>query len=139
MRFTEQWFDRAAPKYEVWQAPISRVYSELVLSNEVGDMEEQQKDSKEGLPERLGKATNELDINFGDFSFVGWLVSFASLGCGALGAWLGWSAMQNVDGPTNGPALVLGLSMIGVTVVTFLVLRKIVEMLGFSILRKKKQ
>jgi hypothetical protein len=35
-----------------------------------------------GLPERIGKVINELDIDFSRFNLAGWFVSLASLAWG---------------------------------------------------------
>lgn len=87
------------------------------------------------LAERLGRAVNELDIDFSRFTLSGWLVSVTSLTLGAGAAWRAYQAMPKRQGPDNGPALVLGQTMIGVTVVSFLTLRWCSTRVGFPVTR----
>jgi len=85
------------------------------------------------LAARLGRTINELDIDFSSFTVAGWLVSVSSLILGGSVAWSVYEAMPKRQGPDNGPALVLGLTMIGITVVSFLVLRWCSSRMGFPV------
>ena len=87
------------------------------------------------LVERIGRSINELDIDFSRFTLVGWGVSLASL---TLGFIAGLAAYRSVVGrieEDRGPALVFGFTMIGTTVVLFLVLRAFVTKLDLPIVR----
>ena len=78
-----------------------------------------------GLPERIGKVINELDIDFSRFNLAGWFVSLASLSLGFLAAVVAyWSVLGKIPND-KGPALVFGLTMLATTVVIFLTLRAI--------------
>jgi hypothetical protein len=94
-------------------------------------------DQHEDLAERLGRTVNELDIDFSSFSIAGWLVSATSLLLGGGIAWGVYQSMPKLKGPNDGPALVLGLTMIGVTVASFLALRWLSNRIGFPITRSK--
>ena len=94
-------------------------------------------DQSEDLAERLGRTVNELDIDFSSFSRAGWLVSLTSLLVGGGVAWSVYQPMPKPKGPNDGPALVLGLTMIGVTVASFLALRWLSNRIGFPITEGK--
>ncbi|WP_425613620.1 hypothetical protein NA78x_003455 [Anatilimnocola sp. NA78] len=88
------------------------------------------------LPERLGRFVNELDIDFSRFTVAGWLTSVASL---VLGLIIALAAYRSVVGKIQqdaGPALVFGLVMIGVTVLSFLVMRAMLAKLLIPIVRQ---
>lgn len=91
---------------------------------------------KPDLAERIGRAINELDIDFSRLSFVGWVVSFISLGAGGGLAYLISNAMVQRDGMGTGVGLVFCFTIIGVATGTFLVLRWIVNRCGISVIRK---
>ena len=91
----------------------------------------------EDLAERLGRTVNELDIDFSSFTVAGWLVRVSSLVLGGSVAWSVYQLFPNPRGPDNGPALVLGLTMIGVTVTSFLVLRWFSNRMGFPVTKGK--
>lgn len=94
-------------------------------------------EKNQDLAERIGRTINELDIDFSRFTFAGWIVSAASLASGGIAAWVVYEAMPKRVGPDNGPALALGLTMIGATVVSFLALRWLSQRIGFPITRSR--
>ena len=90
------------------------------------------------VPERIGKSINELDIDFSRFTLAGWCASLSSLSLGffvALAAY--WSVVGRIA-DDRGPALAFGLTMIGVTVVSFLILRAVLRMFGISIVKERE-
>jgi hypothetical protein len=91
-----------------------------------------------GLPERIGKAINELDIDFSRFTVVGWAISIASLATGFLIAWSAYWAVAGKVADDRGPALAFGLSMIGTTVLVFLSLRAVLGRCGVSIVKERR-
>jgi hypothetical protein len=90
-----------------------------------------------GLPERMGKVINELDIDFSRFNLAGWFVSVASLGLGFLTAVVAyWSVLGKIP-HDKGPALVFGLTMLATTVVLFLTLRGILAWFQVPIVKER--
>ena len=89
--------------------------------------------SKPDLPERIGRAINELDIDFSRLTLTGWVVSGLSLATGGGVSWTLYQTVKSWKLPSNGPAVMIGFVMIGVTVVTFLTLRLVLKKLGLSI------
>ena len=90
-----------------------------------------------GLPERIGKAINELDIDFGRFTVVGWCVSVASLALGfAAGLAAYWAVVGKIP-DDRGPALAFGLTMIAVTVGAFLALRAALKAFDVQIVKDR--
>ncbi len=92
-------------------------------------------DDKPDVAERIGRTVNELDIDFSSFTVAGWIVSCLSLVTGCAAGWFAWQAMPKRKGPDDGPALVLGLTMIGVTVGAFLILRWLSSKSGWPVVR----
>lgn len=90
------------------------------------------------LPERIGRSMNELDIDFSRFTLAGWCVSLFSL---TLGFFVGlaayWAVVRRIA-DDRGPALAFGLTMIGVTVVSFLTLRAILRQFSISIIKERE-
>jgi len=95
-------------------------------------------EDKPDLAERLGRTVNELDIDFSRFTLAGWLVSTLSLATGCVAAWVAYEAMPKRNGPDDGPPLVLGLSLIAATTLTFLALRWASHKAGFPVIRSKQ-
>ena len=90
---------------------------------------------RDGLPERIGKAANELDIDFGRLTAAGWAVGAASFAAGGCLAWAAYSAVPARAGDGRGPALALGLTMLGVTVGVFLALRRLLAAAGVPLVK----
>ena len=95
-------------------------------------------DEKPDLAERLGRAVNELDIDFSRFTVTGWIVSLLSLTAGCVAAWAAYEAVQERIDQHDGPPLVLGLTMIAVTTVAFLSLRWVTRRAGLPITRRRR-
>lgn len=89
--------------------------------------------SREGLPERLGKTVNELDIDFSRFTIVGWLMVIATLGLGVAVGWLLYGMMTPRGPMDRAPALVPPLAGFAVTVGTFLLFRAILQWAGLPV------
>ncbi len=90
---------------------------------------------REGLPERLGKATNELDIDFSRFTVVGWLLVIVTLGLGVTIGWLIYGMMTPRGPMDRAPALVPPLAGFVVSVGTFLLFRFLLNRAGLTILK----
>ncbi|QDU28901.1 hypothetical protein ETAA8_40070 [Anatilimnocola aggregata] len=88
------------------------------------------------LPERVGRLINELDIDFSRFTVAGWLTSFTSLLLGLIVALAAYRSVVGKIRHDSGPALVFGLVMIGITVLSFLVMRAILAKLSIAIVRQ---
>jgi regulator of RNase E activity RraB len=86
-----------------------------------------------GIPERIGMATNELDIDFSRLTVAGWLTSTLSLATGGGCAYSAIRLVSKRNGLDLGTGLVFCFTMLGVTTVTFLVLRWFFARMGFSI------
>lgn len=93
---------------------------------------------KKGMPERVGRTINELDIDFSRFNLLGWFISILSLG---LGGGLGYAAYRFIDSlqlrDERGAPLAFGFTMIGTTVLLFIGLRWIAHQSGASILKPR--
>ena len=89
----------------------------------------------DGLPERIGKAANELDIDFGRLTLAGWAVGAVSLAAGGWLAWLVYVAVPPRGGDGRGTGLATGLTMIAVTVGVFLSLRRLLAACGMSLVK----
>jgi hypothetical protein len=94
---------------------------------------------EDGLPEKLGRKVNELDIDFSRFTFAGWLVVLFTIGSGVAAGWIAYSNMPQVDGMSRGRALVLGLTGLVTAVVTFLLTRALFRLLGLHIIKSDTQ
>ena len=92
---------------------------------------------KPDLAERIGRALNELDIDFSQFTFVGWIVSLISLSVGGGAAYLASSAMVRRNGLDKAAGLVFCFTVIGVSTVTFLFLRWIAKLVGLAVTKSK--
>lgn len=76
----------------------------------------------DGLPERVGKTINQLDIDFSSFTLAGWAVSVLSLALGLVLGLLAWWITPN-DPSGKAKALAFGLTMIATTVLVFISVR----------------
>jgi hypothetical protein len=90
------------------------------------------------LSERIGRALNALDIDFSRFTAAGWIVSLVSLAAGVLTGLTVYEAIPQFDAKDQGRALVLGISVIVATTVTFLVSKAILARLGIPIVKPLK-
>lgn len=88
---------------------------------------------KPDIVERIGNAINELDIDFGRFTIVGWFVSLSSLAVGGGVAYLACSAMIRRNGLNLAAGMFSCLTIIAVTTVVFLALRWSFGLAGFGI------
>jgi hypothetical protein len=88
---------------------------------------------RDKLPDRIGKALSALDIDFSRFTLAGWVVSLTSLAVGVLVGLTVYDAVPRLNVGNDGPALILGLSVIAATTITFLISRAILARLGISI------
>ena len=94
------------------------------------------RETEDGIPERLGQKVNELDIDFSNFTFAGWIVVAATL---ASGLSVGWLILQNVgwrNAMDKGPALMIGVGGLATAIVTFFGMRLLFQTLGVPIVRK---
>ena len=88
---------------------------------------------KPDLAERIGRAIDELDIDFSRFSAVGWLVTLLSSAAGGGTAYAASSPMVKRNGLTTGAGLIFCVALIAVSTITFRVLRSLVRRCGYSI------
>ncbi len=88
---------------------------------------------KPDLAERIGRAINELDIDFSRFTVVGWFVTLLSTAAGGGAAYFASSAMVKRNGLTTGAGLVFCVALIAVSTITFRVLRWVSRRFGYSI------
>jgi hypothetical protein len=91
------------------------------------------------LTERIGRAINELDIDFSRFTIAGWLVSATSLVLGLLLGLAAYFATRGRIPADEGPALAYGVTMIATTVVAFLVQRALLSHFGVAIVRERPE
>ena len=83
---------------------------------------------KKDFAQRVGETINELDIDFSRFTPLGWLISLLSLGAGGAAGWFASQAVPRK--PDAGPALAFGVTMIAVTVVSFIAMRWMGDRVG---------
>ncbi len=88
---------------------------------------------KPDLAERIGKAINELDIDFSRFSAVGWFVALLATATGGSVAYVAGDAMIERDGLTTGVGLLFCVTLIAVSTIMFRVLRWVARRCGHSI------
>lgn len=92
---------------------------------------------KPDIAERIGRAINELDIDFSRLSLVGWVVSLISFSLGGGVACFVGNLMVQRNGLGKGAGLVFCFTIIGVTTAAFLTLRWIVRLGGLSVTKQK--
>lgn len=92
---------------------------------------------KPDLPEKIGRPLHELDIDFSNFTPLGWLLSLISLLTGgSLAAYLAWLLIRK-NGLDFAAGLTFGVAMLVITTATFIKLRKLMEWLGYPVTRTK--
>ena len=89
------------------------------------------------LPERIGRAINQLDIDFSNFTLAGWGVSVASLAAGSAAAYGVCYAMIRRNGVNLAAGMVFCFTVIAVTTVTFLILRSLLRRMGVAIVKSQ--
>jgi hypothetical protein len=92
---------------------------------------------KPDIAERIGRTINELDIDFSQFSFVGWIVSLISLSVGGGAAYCVSNFMVRRNGLDVAAGLVFCFTITGVTTVALLALRWIVRLGGLSVTKTR--
>jgi|JI10StandDraft_1071094.scaffolds.fasta_scaffold07449_14 hypothetical protein len=93
---------------------------------------------KPDLPEKLGRSLNELDIDFSSFTPVGWAISLIALMMGgAVAGFAGW-LLSRRNGINAAAGMTFCFTLLIVTTITFLGLRRMVTSCGLSITRPKK-
>ena len=93
--------------------------------------------NKPDISERIGTAINELDIDFSQLSFVGWIVSLLSVTAGGGVASLVCITMIRHNRPNLIAGLTFFITIIAVTTIIFLTLRRVVGMAGFSVTKSQ--
>lgn len=88
---------------------------------------------QDGLPERIGKTINELDIDFSRFTLVGWLLVLITTGLGVAVGWMIYEAMPQRGAMDRAPAVVPPLVGFFVCVGTFLLFRYLLNRVGLRI------
>lgn len=96
------------------------------------------KPDQDGLPERIGKTINELDIDFSRFTLVGWLLVLITTGLGVAVGWIIYEAMPQRGAMDRAPALVPPLAGFFVCVGTFLLFRFLLNRLGLPIIKAQR-
>lgn len=96
------------------------------------------KNEEDGLPERIGRKVNELDIDFSRFTVAGWLVVLATVVSGIVAGWLAFENVPGRDATDKGPALLIGVGGLVTAIATFFGLRWILGRLGVRIIRETK-
>ncbi|TWU35171.1 hypothetical protein [Novipirellula artificiosorum] len=94
---------------------------------------------KLGIPERIGAAINELDIDFSRFSLVGWIVSLLSLIAGGGVAYLVCMAIVRRNGLDRATGMVFCITVISISTLTFLALRRVAQFKGWSITKREDE
>ncbi|GAA4470803.1 hypothetical protein [Novipirellula rosea] len=89
------------------------------------------------IADRIGGAINELDIDFSNFTLLGWMVSLMSLGIGGGAAYAACYLMVQRNGWDKAAGLVFCFSMIAVTTCSFLMLRWMLRHVGMSITKQE--
>lgn len=92
-------------------------------------------DDDNSVPARIAKGVNQLDIDFSSFTLVGWLIAICSLVAGGAAALTVYFIVAPLVNDGRATGLAFFLAMVGVTVVTFQLLRTIASWLGFPIVR----
>ena len=87
----------------------------------------------EDIADRIGMAINELDIDFSNFTLLGWMVSLMSLGIGGGAAYAACYLMVQRNGWDKAAGLVFCITMIAVTTGSFLTLRWMLRHVGMAI------
>ncbi|WP_372718974.1 hypothetical protein [Novipirellula sp.] len=85
------------------------------------------------IAERIGRTINELDIDFSNFTLLGWMVSLMSLGIGGGAAYAACYPLVQRNGWDKAAGLVFCFTMIAVTTGSFLMLRWMFQHVGMSI------
>lgn len=91
---------------------------------------------KPDLAERIGRAINELDIDFSRLSPAGWIVSALAMGVGGGVAYALARVVVEHNGLGKGAGLVFCLTIIAVTTIMFLSLRWLLARCGIPITRR---
>lgn len=85
------------------------------------------------LPEKIGTAINQLDIDFSQLTIIGWIVNLLSLCASGGVAYLVCSVMIQRNGLNVGVGLTFFVIMIAVTTIVFLFLRWLFGLAGLSV------
>jgi len=88
---------------------------------------------------RIGKAINELDIDFGRFTVAGWLLVVVTLGIGIGVGWTLYDVMPRRGPMDKAPALFPPAAGFFVCVGAFLLLRAILKRAGFPVTKPPRK
>ena len=92
-------------------------------------------EEKPDVMARLLISLNKLDINFSEFSAIGWLTVFISLLLGGVSAYFAVVGISQVTDNGKAKGLVFFLAMVAVTAITFNLLTLFFKLCGMPIVR----
>ncbi len=92
---------------------------------------------KPDLAERIGTAINQLDIDFSRLTVAGWLVSLLSFGVGGAAAYFACTAVMGRKGLNLAAGMTFCVTMIAVTTILFLALRRLLSLAGLRVTKSK--